>query len=97
MVSGPIGVSGFEEGEFKGYSPTEEVTVNQRPKRDPSSDRLQLLGTLKKLLFRLGSRSAPIGTPTSGVLAIDFSDLLLFWPGSRFGADSHAARRLARG
>jgi hypothetical protein len=27
--------------------------------------------------------------PTSGVLADDFSDLLLFWPGSRFGADSH--------
>jgi hypothetical protein len=24
----------------------------------------------------------PIGTPTSGVLADDFSDLLLFWPGS---------------
>ena len=42
-------------------------------------------------LFRVGPRSAPIGTPTSGVLADDFSDLLLFWPGSRFGADSQAA------
>ena len=36
----------------------------------------------------MGSRSAPIGTPTSGVLSGDFSDLLLFWPASRFGADS---------
>ena len=38
----------------------------------------------------MGSRSAPIGTPTSGVLTDDFNDLLLFWPGSRFGADSQA-------
>src|ERR1700758_5407952 len=57
-------------------------------KRDPTSDTPQLLDTLKGILFRVGSRSAPIGTPTSGVLADDFSDLLLFWPGSRFGADS---------
>jgi hypothetical protein len=35
MVSGPIGVSGFEEGEFKGYSPIEEVTVNQRRSGTP--------------------------------------------------------------
>src|SRR6516164_6034902 len=58
------------------------------PKRDSTSDRPQLLDTLKEFLFRVGPRSAPIGTPTSGVLAGDFSDLLLFWPGSRFGADS---------
>jgi len=30
MVSGPIGVSGFEEGEFKGHGPTEEVTTQIR-------------------------------------------------------------------
>ena len=62
------------------------------PKRDSTSDRPQLLDTLKEFLFRVGPRSAPIGTPTSGVLADDFSDLLLFWPGSRFGADSQSAR-----
>src|ERR1700758_4628281 len=58
-------------------------------KRDPTSDTPQLLDTLKEILFRVGSRSAPIGTTTSGVLSGDFSDLLLFWPESRFGADSH--------
>ena len=57
------------------------------PKPDPTSGRPQLLGILKEILFRVGSRSAPIGTPTSGVLADDFSDLVLFWPGSRFGSD----------
>jgi hypothetical protein len=59
-------------------------------KRDPTRDRPQHLDTTKEILFRVGSRSAPIGTPTSGVLANDLSDLLLFWPGSRFGADSHS-------
>jgi hypothetical protein len=44
---------------------------------------------LKEILLSGGVRSAPIGIPTSGVLADDFSDLLLFWPGSRFGADLH--------
>ena len=58
------------------------------PKGDPTSDRPQLLDTLKKILFRVGSRSAPIGTYTSGVLGDDFSNLLLSWPGSRFGAVS---------
>jgi len=66
------------------------------PKRTPTSDRTQLLDTLKEFLFQVGSRSAPIGTPTSDVLADDFSDLLLFWPGSRFGADSHHARSVRR-
>jgi hypothetical protein len=65
------------------------LDVNQRRSGTPPSDRPQLLDTLKEFLFRVGPRSAPIGTPTSGVLADDFSDLLLFWPGSRFGADSH--------
>src|SRR5262252_5932197 len=53
--------------------------------------------TPPEFLFRVGPRSAPIETPTSGVLADDFSDLLLFWPGSRFGADSQifAGRRPA--
>jgi hypothetical protein len=37
----------------------------------------------------VGSRSAPIRTPHFMRLADDFSDLLLFWPGSCFGADSH--------
>ena len=27
MVSGPVGISGFEEGEFEGDSPTEEVAA----------------------------------------------------------------------
>ena len=66
------------------------VACESVPKWDPTSDRPQLLDTLKEFLFRVGPRSAPIGTPTSGVLAGDFSDLLLFWPGSRFGADSHS-------
>jgi hypothetical protein len=51
------------------------------PKRDPTSDRPQLLGTLKEILFRVGSRSAPIRTPTSGVLSGEISDLLLFGRG----------------
>jgi hypothetical protein len=51
------------------------------PKRDPTSDRPQLLDTLKEFLFRVGSRSVPIGTLTSGVLADDFSDLLCFGQG----------------
>jgi len=58
--------------------------------RDPTRDRPQHLDTTNEILFRVGSRSASIGTPTSDVLADDLSDLLLFWPGSRFGADSHA-------
>jgi len=32
------------------------------PKRDPTSDRPQLVDTLKEILLRVGSRSAPIGT-----------------------------------
>ena len=36
----------------------------------------------------MGSRSAPIWTPTSGVFFRDFSYLLQFWLGSRFAADS---------
>jgi hypothetical protein len=37
----------------------------------------------------MGSPSALIGTPTSNGFADDSSDLLLFWPGSRFGAALH--------
>ena len=51
------------------------------PKRDPTWDRAQPLDALTETLFRVGSRSAPIGTPTSGALADDFSDLLLFGRG----------------
>jgi hypothetical protein len=40
----------------------------------------------------VGSRSAPIRTPTSGVFASDFSYLLQFWPGSGFSADSQVAK-----
>ena len=29
-MSAPLGVRGFEEGEFEGYSPTEEVTTQVR-------------------------------------------------------------------
>jgi len=42
--------------------------------------------TWGRFLFRVGSRSAPIETPTSGVFSGDFSYLLQFWPGSQFGA-----------
>ena len=63
------------------------------PKWDPTSDRPQLLDTLKEILFRVGSDRRRSGPPTSGVFADDFSDLLLFWPGSRFGADSHTGFR----
>jgi hypothetical protein len=37
------------------------------PKRDPTSDRPQLIDTTKLILFRAGFRSAPIGTPHPGV------------------------------
>jgi hypothetical protein len=42
----------------------------------------------------MGSRSAPIGTPTSGVLVSYFSNLLLFQSESHFGADSHIGREM---
>ena len=57
------------------------IHCESAPKRDPSSDSPQLLDTTKEFLFRLGSRSVPIGTLTSGVLADDFSDLLCFGQG----------------
>ena len=44
------------------------------PKPDLTSDRPQLLDILKEISFWVGSRSVPIGTPTSGVLADDFSN-----------------------
>ena len=62
------------------------ASCGSAPKRDPTSDRPQLVDTLKEILFRVGRRS---GYLTFGVFAGDFSDLLLLWPGSRFGADSH--------
>src|SRR5262249_53039555 len=62
------------------------ASCGSAPKRDPTSDRPQLLNTLKEILFRVGRRS---GYLPFGVFTGDFSDLLLLWPGSRFGADSH--------
>jgi hypothetical protein len=38
-------------------------------KRDPTSDRPQLLDTLKEILFRVGSRSAPVALATSSTVA----------------------------
>ena len=53
-----VACSGIE-GDYDG----EVVSCESAPKRDPTSDRPQLLATLKEILFRVGSRSAPIGTP----------------------------------
>jgi hypothetical protein len=58
------------------------------PKRDPTSDRPQLLDLSSRFCFRRGPDRRRSGPRTSGVFADDFIDLLLFWPGSRFGADS---------
>jgi hypothetical protein len=48
-------------------------------------------------IWRLaGSRSAPIGTPLSGYIRIDFSMLSPFRVGSRFGAETHRRLRDTR-
>jgi hypothetical protein len=62
-------------------------------KRDPTSDRPQLVDRLKEIFLSVG---VPIGADRdakSGVFSSDFSYLLQFWPGSRFGAGSHLSWR----
>jgi hypothetical protein len=72
------------------------------PQRSTPADEVDKLGrfdaeihmrtsvsALAELMVRI--HSPPAGSlRTIGVLPEDFSDLLLFWPGSRFGADSRA-------
>src|SRR4051812_24975765 len=45
-----------------GGRPSRAPDCEPAPKRDPTSD-LQLVDGLKEISFRVGSRSAPIGTP----------------------------------
>jgi hypothetical protein len=92
-VRGAIGLALGHGVDFRstGRSLTGRANCESAPKRDPTSDRPQLLDTLKEILFRVGSRSALIGTSTPGVLSGNFSRLLLFRPGSRFGADSQSS------
>src|SRR6516162_6787462 len=66
-----------------------QLRCGSAPKRDPTSDRPQLVEILKEIFVRVGSRSAPIRTPYVWCFSSDFSYLLQFWPGSRFSADSH--------
>jgi hypothetical protein len=58
------------------------------PKRDPTRIGLNSLIYRRKIYFGWGPDRRRSGPPTSSVFPDDFSDLLQFWPGSRFGANS---------
>jgi hypothetical protein len=85
--SGPPGLATFGSVKYP------RITRYKRPWRVDAEGG----DTGNRIPFRVGSRSAPIGTPVSGVLADDFSDLRLFWPGSRFGADSQVCVTMSAG
>ena len=58
--------------------------INQHRSGDPTSDRPLLVDTLKEIFV-----GCPDVDPTPGIFYSDFSYLLQFWSGSRFGADLH--------
>ena len=62
-------------------------------KRDPTSDRPQLVDTLKEIFISGGVPIDADREPTPGVFSRDLSYLVQFRLGSRFGADSQADGR----
>src|SRR5262249_17916346 len=62
------------------------ASCGSAPKRDPTSDRPQLLDTLKELLFPVARASVSL---LLGFSPGFFSGWVVIWPGPRLGAASH--------